>query len=358
MNKTGYNYHIDTRRDNLAELSVFLGEPPTFTDLIDQHADADSYAAYGDVTVPVNDAINIFGGLRYTIDKKRVVTIGNTNAPGTFFIEDPTGSFVGTGRDKWKALTWRLGADWHLNSDIMLYASASKGYKSGGFQDTPTDAIDAAISFNPEYATNFEIGQRATLFDRRVIFNNSLYFIKYKDLQVRLPTGTGVRAESAQAEIWGLESELTWRVGGGFVLGAVYAYTHDRLTRFDTLESGVPVSYAGNRLRSIPAHKLTISPSYTMALASGAELDFSADYAYESRIFDDFNNNPRQTRDPTHFVDARAVFTTADKRWSFSVWGKNLTNERTRTFQTDFSGVIFGAFNTPRTYGATLRWKY
>lgn len=353
-----YNYHIDTHRDNLSELTVFIDGPPTFTDLIDQYAKSNSYAIYGDATVPVTDAINVFGGLRYTIDKKTVLTIGNTNAPGTFFIEDPTGSYTGTGRDKWEALTWRFGADVHLDPNVMFYASVSRGYKSGGFQDTPVDAIDAATSFNPEYATNFEIGQRATLFDRRVIFNNSFYFTKYKDLQVRIPTGTGVRAENAQADIWGLESELTWRVGGGFVVSAIYAYTHDRLTKFDTEELGVPVSYAGNRLTRIPDHKVTISPSYTLETASGAELELSADYSYESKIFDDFNNRPPEVRDPTHFVDARVAFTTADKHWSFSVWGKNLTNELTRTYQSDFGGVNFGQYNTPRTYGATLRWKY
>ncbi|MFC3051421.1 TonB-dependent receptor [Kordiimonas pumila] len=353
-----YNYHIDTHRDNLSELSVFLGGPPTFTDFIDQYADATSYAAYGDVTVPVSDTVNVFGGLRYTVDKKRVLSIGNTNAPGTFFIEEPTGSYEGTGSDKWDALTWRFGADVHLTSDLMVYASVSRGYKSGGFQDTPIDAIDAATSFNPEYATNFEVGQRGTFFNRRVVFNNSLYFTKYKDLQVRIPTGTGVRAENAQAEIWGLESELTWRVSNGLTLSAIYAYTHDRLTKFDTEEYGIPVSYAGNRLTRIPAHKVVISPSYTLELSSGADLELSVDYAYESKIFDDFNNQPPEIRASTNFVDARAVFTTVDEQWSVSLWGKNLTNELTRTYQSDFGGVNFGAYNAPRTYGVSLRWKY
>ena len=44
--------------------------------------------------------------------------------------------------------------------------------------------------------------------------------------------------------------------------------------------------------------------------------------------------------------------------WTLSLWGKNLTNERTRTHQTLFLGANFGTYNPPRTYGATLGWRY
>ena len=52
------------------------------------------------------------------------------------------------------------------------------------------------------------------------------------------------------------------------------------------------------------------------------------------------------------------VFTDPSRRWTLSLWGKNLTDELTRTHQTLFLGANFGAYNPPRTYGLSLNWTY
>lgn len=353
-----YQYHAQTFRDQPSQLT-FDGEIGVF-DTVAQNASADSKAVYGDVTIPITDTVNVFGGVRYTWDKKSVRTTGNTNEPGTFFtVGDPDtpGFYVASANDRWNAPTWRGGADWHITSDLMVYASVSRGFKSGGYQDTPVDSADARTSVPPEFATNYEFGQRGAFFDHHLIWNNTVYYTKYTDLQTRILTGFGYRADNASAEIYGLESELTLRFGG-FVLGSSYAYTHARYTDFPTEADGVNVNYAGNQLTRVPEHKVTVSPAYKFTLGSGATLLVSGDYAYEGRIYDDHNNLPPAIRSPTNFFDARAVFTTADKHWSLSVWGKNITNEKTRTYQGQFSGVLFGAYNPPATYGATVRWSY
>ncbi|MFV3075287.1 TonB-dependent receptor [Niveispirillum fermenti] len=358
-----YAYKADTFRDSTTDLRV-AGDVAV-SDYVVQDATTDSKAIYADVTVPVTDTINIFGGARYTWDKKRLSGRGETNDPGTFFTVgdpdedgDPSGFYEAAARNSWGAFTWRAGADWHPTSDIMLYASVARGFKSGGYQDTPTDSADVRAGINPEYATNFEIGQRGTFLDRRLIWNNSVYFTRYTDLQTRMLTGFGYRADNASAEIYGLESELTWRMGNGFALAGSYAYTHTRYTKFITVENGANVDYAGNRLTRVPDHKVTLTPSYTHDLESGATLELAADYTYESRIYDDHNNKPPAIREPTHFIDARMIYTTPDGNWSVSLWGKNLTNEKTATYQAVFGGVMFAAYNPPTTYGATVRWSY
>jgi iron complex outermembrane receptor protein len=101
-----------------------------------------------------------------------------------------------------------------------------------------------------------------------------------------------------------------------------------------------------------------VSPSYDWPLSWGATLGFAADYSYESKIFDDNSNVGPEVREPTHFADARIIYASADDKWAVSVWGKNLTDELTRTFQATFLGANFGAYNPPRTYGATFYWNY
>jgi iron complex outermembrane receptor protein len=187
-----------------------------------------------------------------------------------------------------------------------------------------------------------------------VIWNNTLYTMEYEDLQVRETSGLNIFTANADATITGYETQLRWDVGGGFDLNAAYAYTD---ATFDSY--ALPSSdYTGNRLTRTPEHKLILSPSYTYGLGAGGEIELAVDYQYESDIWDDASNTGAEFRDPTHFVDARAVYTSATGDWSLALWGKNLTDEVTRTHQATFIGATFASFNPPPTYGVTLRWNY
>lgn len=347
-----YNYHADTYR-TLTNIQTRSATDIRREDL-NQKALVDSYAVYGDVTYPVTDTINVFGGLRYTKDEKEVQTVGASTAPPIIYVG--VASYNVTGSDSWGALSWRLGADWHISTDVMVYGSVSRGFKSGGFQDTPANAQDALLTFNPEFATSVELGQRGQFFDRRVTWNNSIYYTDYSDLQARIQnvvTG-GFSIQTGTATIYGYETELAWTIGAGFRLTGGYAYTHARFDEFPT-DAG---DFSGNTLQFSPENKFTLTPSYTYGFGSGASLEFALDYSHESKIFDSENNSEGQSRPPTDFVDARAVFTSADNHWTFSVWGKNLTDEFTKTYDGEYSGTIVAAYNPPKTYGATLRWNY
>lgn len=348
-----YRYRGETFRSQ----SSFLDLGDILDDIIDQDSVTISSAVYGDVTWPVTDKLNVFGGARYTKDKKSMLASGQSNAEGTFFTNENYADVKSS--DSWGAVTWRLGGDYHLRPDLMVYGSVARGFKSGGYQETPADGAEAAATYDPEYITNYEVGFRSQFFDKRVTWNSSIYLADYTDMQVRVPTGMGLRTSNAgKARLKGLETELTWNVGGGFLVNASYAYTHARFVDYQTVEDGQPEDYSGNRLTRIPDHKITLSPSYTYDLSSGATVKFAVDYVHESTIYDDQSNRPPEIRDPTDFVDARVIYTDPGDHWSFSVWGKNLTNEKTRTYTGTIGGVTFGAFNPPTTYGLTLRYNY
>lgn len=353
-----YQYHAETERDSPTYLTV-NGDTALF-DLVYQDASIESKAIYADVTVPLSEQFSVFGGMRYTKDNKQILSSGDTNDPGSFYtIGDPAtpGYYSASAKDSWDAFTWRAGIHFKLSPDHMVYASVSRGFKSGGFQDTPANTADLALSYNPEFATNYEIGNRSSFLNGNLIWNNSVYFTQYTDLQTRIPSGLGFRADNASAEIYGLESELSLRLGG-FRVSASYAYTHARYTDFLTVEDGVDQDYAGNHLTRVPEHKFTLSPSYELELGSGASFKIGADWAHEGLIYDDHSNLPPEIREPTDFVDAYATLASDGGKWEIGIWGKNLTNVTTRTYQGVFGGVLFGAYNPPRTYGATLRWNY
>lgn len=343
-----YNFNSDTDRTDT--LVIDMGRPAT--EIYTQAAKLNSYAAYGDATVPLGEQFSLIGGLRYSRDEKDYRV---SNTAGTAVLRGSE-RFDVTTSDSYEAWTWRGGAQYKLDRDHQLYAMVSRGFKSGGFQDTPGSAEEAADSFDPEYATQYEVGQKSSFLDGLLIWNNTLYVMKYTDLQTRrtLPNLSIVTENAGKATIQGYETYLQWRPFKGANLTATYGYTD---ATFDEFAPEPGEDYAGNRLSRTPKHKLVISPSYETFLESGHSLLFAADYRYESMIFDDNSNEGPERRAPTHFVDGRIVFNSVSGNWSLSLWGKNLTNEVTRTHQLVFLGANFGAYNPPRTFGATLGWR-
>jgi iron complex outermembrane recepter protein len=342
-----YHFFMETKRqDTLAlDLGPFGGPG---TEIFDQDATIDSVAAFADATLPIGNRFAIIGGVRYTRDKKRY-SVNNILGDAVFRSSE---QFDTTNTVKYDALTWRAGVNFKPSSDHLIYSMVSRGFKSGGFQDTPDSAADAATPFAPEYATQYEIGQKSSFFSGRVIWNNTFFYVDYTNLQTRVTNGLSVITQNAgEATIKGYETYLSFRPSKGLQLVASYAYTD---ARFDRYIASPTENFSGNRISRTPEHKVVISPSYTLGLASGASIRLATDYRFESRIFDDNSNTGPEQRDPTHFVDARLVFRTADDKLSISVWGKNLTNEDTRVFQAVFLGANFGSYNPPRTYGATV----
>ncbi len=345
-----YRYRAETERTVTNNTFNFAGR-----ERVAQDSSLKSYAVYGDITYPVTDRLNVIAGVRYTKDEKdyHIVHLGPQQFQ-TVFPLDATASA------SFDAVTWRLGADFHLTPNQMVYGMVSRGFKSGGFQDAPSSLTAAVTPFNPEYATQYELGLKQQFFDNAVTWNNSIYLIDYTDLQTGQTVGLAkITNNAGAATIKGYETSLFWRIGGGFDLGANYAYTDATFDDFATVDdNNNPINLAGNRLSRTPRTKFTISPSYTLELANGGELRATAEYRYESLIYDDNSNLQPEIRQPTEFVDANAGYTSPDGRWTLSAWGKNLTDERTRTLQVFFNSTFFVAYNAPRTYGATLRWNF
>lgn len=344
-----YNFGSDTDRLDTLELDI-AGDAGT--EIYTQAATLDSYAVFGDVTLPLTDRFSITGGVRYSTDDKEY-RVSNTAGTAVFRAGE---RFDVTVSERYDAVTYRAGVQFQPSADHLFYTMISRGFKSGGFQDTPSSAADARDGFEPEYATQYEVGQKSTFRDGALVWNNTLFLMDYTDLQTRrtLDNLATVTDNAGEATIKGYETYLSWRVFDGARLVASYAYTD---ATFDSFEPEPGISYAGNRISRTPEHKLVISPAYEFQLSSGASFVLAADYSYESKIFDDNSNMGPEFREPTHFVDARVIYTSVGERWSVSLWGKNLTDELTRTYQGTFLGANLGAYNPPRTYGATFSWK-
>ena len=126
----------------------------------------------------------------------------------------------------WKEFSGRLGIDFRLDDDTLLYGFYSRGYKPGGFNPAiPPEFQDATpFTFDAEQVDAFEVGAKSTRLDGRMVVNSSLFFYNYGGLQAtRIRNNTSIN-ENVDARIIGLEVEGMWRPEALPKLGVDFAY--------------------------------------------------------------------------------------------------------------------------------------
>ena len=241
--------------------------------------------------------------------------------------------------EKWNALTPRFALDYQMTPDVLVYASATRGFKSGGFQGIAGSALSQSTPYDPEYAWSYEGGFKSQFWDRKALFNASLFQTNYKDLQVSqlVPLCCVVVGNAATAKIKGAEFEFMIRPVGGLQIDGSYARLQAEFTSF---ANGATANYSGNDLPRSPKDKVHLGVQYTADL-EGWEALARVDYTNQSHMFFEASNIPAQKQEGYINVDARVSLTSPDKRWQVAVWGKNLTDELVATYVTYFGALSF-----------------
>ena len=155
-----------------------------FSNLDTRTIETDSWAAFGQLTIPLGERFNVTLGGRYTEDEKSMrrnaQTVGATDLVNPFLEQ----AFEVEVAADWNSFDPAFILDYHFNDDHMAYASYRQGYKSGGFQADPViNAAAAAVVFNPEEVRSTEIGYKANAFDGRLQLNAAAHLSTYDNLQ-------------------------------------------------------------------------------------------------------------------------------------------------------------------------------
>lgn len=187
-----------------------------------------SYGLFGEAYLELGDRLTLTGGLRYSNDKKFVrarspllsfpVPYGITDANDSPFIGNfdadasrPGNQLFAEDRAKFDEITGRFVVDFELTRDSLLYASYSRGYKSGGINPPIDPIFNVPRSFGPEIINAFEIGAKNTFAGGALRLNLSAFYYDYKDLQLsRIVARTSVN-DNTDAEIYGVEAEAVLR---------------------------------------------------------------------------------------------------------------------------------------------------
>lgn len=339
--------------------------PPT-TGITTQFGQTESVAIFGQATWSITEKMRLTAGARWTEDTKKLRSIGQ---PGGFLVNE---AFDVSVDESWDEVTPRFVLDYQLTEDIFLYTLASKGFKSGGFQGSPPRRINAAVPFEPEIAWLYEAGIKSEWFDRRAQVNLTGFYTDYTDLQVfqllvpedsPADAGVLVAQNAADAEVQGLELEITLMPISGLTLSASYAYLDATFSEFFppagfNTPSGVdPNQRAGNNLRNSPEHSGTLMAVYEMMLKDGKGLMFQLDWRYQDDAFQDPDNQEGAAIDAYDLLDARVAVTSSDSKWELALWAENLFDEDyfIHGFPSEQGGTMTPG--PPRLYGLSLTWS-
>lgn len=316
-----------------------------------------SYAAFAQATVPLVGGLRATGGLRYTHDRKRMISSAINNDPA-----DPVPGiplFPGTpysnelGRDSWGQLTGKGSLEYKFG-DNLLYASVSRGYKSGVFASQANNVNDVRNALPPEKVWAYEAGTKLTLLGNRLRFNVAGFYYDYTDLQqFLLNAQLRLVTFNVDARVKGVEAEATAAVTDWLTVGGTGALLDTKIKASNV--GGINLN--GRRLPQAPKRSYSLFASTRFDLGSMA-LSARVDYSYRSSFFTEPTNLP-ETRVPGYgLVNARAALSFADDRYEIAVWGKNLSNKLYQVHVIPFLGNGFSVFGDPRTYGVTLTARF
>jgi iron complex outermembrane receptor protein len=314
-----------------------------------------AWAVFANLTYDISEQLRVDLGLRYDRDRRRNTTLTPTaflpNVPG--FPQGATGQVRRIAFDDWQP---KVTLTWEPSSNVTIYGGYSRGFRSGGFNQTGVGPVAAAAGivgvgdlFQAETADTFEIGARTSWLDRRLMLSANAYMTKSKNSYffVFLATNSTQNLGNVpEAKISGFELEARAKPVKGFELSAAFGYTNSRITEFPD-----PV-VIGNELPLISRYTLNLGAQYRAPLAgTGLGLLARVDYRRTGRTWWEPYNTT--SRNPIDLVNARLGL--EDESWSATLFAENLFNE---IYNAEFSpgGFVFKA--RPRRYGAEVTFRF
>ena len=262
--------------------------------------------------------------------------------------------------------TPKLGADYKLHTDQMLYASYSKGFKAGGFNGR-SNTVTGIGPYDPEKVTAYEIGYKSEWLDHHLRANAAVFYNDYKDMQVEaiVHSAVGPGQETlvknvGNARTQGVELEATAIFSPRFSIDLAAGYLSARYTRFfaDLFGTGTPIDNTGLKLRRAPRWTGHIAPHYELPLPVGS-LSSRVDVSYSSDYETDVTNDAFAHRPAATLVDADVTLESNSGRYRITLYGENLTDRRFIANGISAGGLFaFNQPNRPRVYGVKLAVNY
>lgn len=264
-------------------------------------------------------------------------------------------------------VSWKVGLEDHLTSDLMVYATVARGYKGPGFSAltvTASNIVNGQVdqSIKPEIPTSYEIGLKSELFDHRVIFNVDAFDTTYKNFQAQVSTPTpngfvSIIHNAGEVKTKGVEGMVTARLTSELSANLQASYIKARYGDFPgvscyvtlanpatgatvnqpdcttaatatpTLAAGT-INARGNRLAGSPDYQYSAALNYEHPDTVGSLTGYAyVNWTWQSSVSYAANGDPKQMQPALGLLGATVGIGPDDGRWRLSIYGTNLLDK-------------------------------
>lgn len=344
-----YSDEHGTRQLGVRGLAARTGALASAT-LADQTVDSRSVAAFADGVLHLPGALDLTAGARYTRDTKTASLVR------TDFIKPANGFTVGPLDAAWHELTPRVVLAWTPRPGLMTYASATRGYTSGGYNADASTAAAFRTAFAPETVNNVEAGAKSQWLDNRLRVNVALYQMHYRDKQELVNnTQTGILAifNAGKATVKGAELEVAYKAARWLDLSAGYSRLNGR---YDTFVLGT-TNNSGNPLSNAPRNQYSTAANASYPIGDVGFLVGAASYAWKSSYNTGAANDPNLQLASYGLANLSAGIESPDRALRLVAWVSNAND--TQYALTRSTQVVLARYaGEPRTFGLTLTARY
>lgn len=286
-------------------------------------------------------------------------------------------AIVNSRKANFERFTWRVGADWKVTPDSLLYANYETGFKSGGFFFTddigPGDGV-----YEPEVIKAFTIGSKNSFWNNRVRLNMELFHWKYKNQQISHLGSSGSGAiifpteNVGNATFKGFEIEVEALVTENTKLRADLQYLDAKYNNFvyDTpnppqtgcaVSGGFTVDCSGFRPPNAPKWTLNLGAEQTVPLANDGKIVLSARSHFQTETLAGLEFLPVEVQDSYWTADAAITYAGPDDKYHITAFVNNMFDETIvgNTFPPPLTAGLFtGSLRPPRTYGVRAGFNF
>ncbi|MFV0247425.1 MAG: TonB-dependent receptor [Tenacibaculum sp.] len=347
LNKTFYEGgFVDASAAN----ANYSNEPLIGTD---DNNTIETLAAFGFIDFKISTRFTISAGVRVDYDRlKNKTKITNTTKDNDITVWQPKFSLA-----------------YKTSKDMLLYANYGRGYRSGGFNTDKT--VKFKKTYKPEFTNNYEMGLKTSFLNNRIIFNNSFYYIDFKNQQQYTfipltPSIVGIY-NFEESTITGFESEIKFKATNNLNFFASLGVNNGKIKKgnYNILTNAAAFDYNAHKEVNVSGNK---SP-YTLksTLQVGANANFKLAEKSNLGFYVNIDNKGTQYWDPLEEYK-QAPYTLVNARINLklnkiglTLWTNNIFNTK---YNTEFFPTAEFGFNnlrfpsTPTTIGISLSYRF
>jgi len=322
--------------------------------------DVKQTAFFGEVAYKPIDKLTLTVGLRrFNYDKTVSGQVLISNFITQSYKGDP--QTVDASAEGWVS---KFNASYQINSDVMVYALAAKGFRPGGANNVPGLAT-TLLAYEPDSLWNYEAGVKSQWLDRRLTLNASVYQIDWDNLQVSATSANGAFSfltNAGKARIRGIEIEGVLRPIRGLTLSTGWGFVNAELTQ-DQTNSNILITgstgLAGDEFPNVPKVSGSASAEYTWPITGSLNGLARIDYSYAGKSASQFR--------PTYvYYETQGDFSNVNLRggvegedWGAFLFVNNVFNEvGLATVTSSLNNKRSVTSLSPRTVGVTLRKRF